>query len=110
MGIIYTSFLSRNLLCKNVYTMPPFMWSNENVQYTEMMTMSLLYFVFSFLTFEVSYSKNINIFRKKRGIFFLRLALKPYFAELIFAIDSSKLYFADQIFAIYGQNRKNFCP
>ena len=47
------------------------------------------------------------------------LAFKPYFAELIFAIDSSKLYFADQIFAIEGQNcknkfrnnkRKKFCP
>ena len=30
---------------------------------------------------------------------FLRLAFKPYFAELIFAIDSSKLYFTAQIFA-----------
>ena len=41
--------------------------------------------------------KNINIFRKN---LFLRLPLKPYFAEVIFAIDSSKLYFMDQIFAI----------
>ena len=30
---------------------------------------------------------------------FLQLTLKSYLAELIFAIDSSKLYFADQIFA-----------
>ena len=29
MGIIYASFLLRNLLCKNIYTMPSFMWSNE---------------------------------------------------------------------------------
>ena len=29
MGIIYMSFLSRNLLCKNIYTMSSFMWSNE---------------------------------------------------------------------------------
>ena len=36
--------------------------------------------------------KNINIVRK-------RLAFKPYFAELIFAIDSFKLCFADHIFA-----------
>ena len=29
MGIICMSFLVRNLLCKNIYTMPLFMWSNE---------------------------------------------------------------------------------
>ena len=29
MGIIYMPFLSRNLLCKNIYTMSSFMWSNE---------------------------------------------------------------------------------
>ena len=29
MGIIYMSFLSRNLLCKNIDTMLSFMWSNE---------------------------------------------------------------------------------
>ena len=28
---------------------------------------------------------------------YLQLAFKPYFAKLIFAIDSSKLCFADQI-------------
>ena len=38
---------------------------------------------------------------------FLWLSFKPYFAELIFTIDSYKLYFPDEIFAIYGQNRKN---
>ena len=57
------------------------------------------------------------------GIYFCNIF--PYFAELVFAIDLSKLYFADQIFAIYGQiakissaiiyfatiyDRKNFCP
>ena len=41
---------------------------------------------------------------------FLPLTFKPYFAELIFEIDSSKVYFADQVFAIEVQNRKNeFC-
>ena len=30
----------------------------------------------------------------------MKLASKPYFLELIFATDSSKLYLADQIFAI----------
>ena len=38
---------------------------------------------------------------------FLRLAFKPYFGELIFAIDLSKMYFEDQTFAISGQNHKN---
>ena len=29
MGIIYMTFLSRNLLCKNIYTMSTFIWSNK---------------------------------------------------------------------------------
>ena len=70
------------------------------------MTVFLLYIVFGFLTYEVNYSKKT----KKIRSLFLRLAFKPYFAELVFEIDSFKLYFADQIFAIYGQNRKSkFC-
>ena len=48
MGIIYMSFLSRNLLCKNIYTMSSFMWSNELFQYIEMMTIPLLYFFIQF--------------------------------------------------------------
>ena len=36
----------------------------------------------------------------------MRLAFKPYFAKLIFSIDSSKLYFADQIFAIKAKVAK----
>ena len=74
-----------------------------------MMIMPLLSFAFSFLIYEVT-QKNINIFKKKMRNLFLRLAFKPYLAELIFAIDSSKLYFADQMFSIYGQNGRNkFC-
>ena len=67
------------------------------------MTMPLLYFAFSFLSYEASYSKKYKHFQVKMRNLFLRLAFKPYFAELIFAIDSSKLYFADQIFAIIPQ-------
>ena len=52
MGIIYTVFLSRNLLCKNIYTMSLFM----------RMSIPLLYLVFSFLTYEVSYSKKCKHF------------------------------------------------
>ena len=48
MGIIYMSFLPRNLLCKNIYAMSSFMWSNELFQYTEMMTIPLLYFFIQF--------------------------------------------------------------
>ena len=70
------------------------------------MTVFLLYLVFGFLTYEVNYSKKTKKIRSS----FLRLAFKPYFAELVFEIDSFKLYFADQIFAIYGLNRKSkFC-
>ena len=54
-----------------------------------MMTIPLLYFLFGFLTYEVSYSKNIKIFKRECRFFFfffLRFAFKPYFAELIFAM------------------------
>ena len=49
MGIIYTSFLLRNLLCKNNYTM--------FTMFTLTKCLRLSYFVFTFLTYEVSYSK-----------------------------------------------------
>ena len=42
------SFLSENLLCKNIY-MPSFAWSNKllnSKQYTEMVTIPLLYLVY----------------------------------------------------------------
>ena len=55
-----------------------------------MMNMSLLYFVYRFSNYEVSYSK------KSKNLF-LRLAFKANFAELFLEIDSSKLYFGDQI-------------
>ena len=57
-----------------------------------MMTIPLLYFLFSFLTYQVSYSKNMNFFRRNAEFIFA-LAFKPYFAELIFAIDLSKAIF-----------------
>ena len=51
---------------------------------------------------------------------FLRSAFKPYLAELIFVIDSSKLHFADQILRFRTKigkissttiyDRKIFCP
>ena len=36
------------------------MWSDE--QFTQMMTIPLLYFLFSFLTYEVSYSKRYKTY------------------------------------------------
>ena len=59
MGIIYMSFLSRNLLCKNIYTMSSFMWSNELFSILKWWLYLYCIFLFSFLTYEVSYSKNI---------------------------------------------------
>ena len=44
MGIIFMSFLSRNLLYKNIYTMPSFMCNNELFSRLKMMTRPLLYF------------------------------------------------------------------
>ena len=61
-------------------------------QYTEIMAIPLLDFLFSFLTYEVSYSKIMKFLEEMRNLF-LRLAFKPYFAELIFAIDLSKTVF-----------------
>ena len=80
MGIIYMSFLTRNLLCKNIYTMPLFMWGNELFNILKRWLYLYCISLSSFLIYEASYS-------------FLCLALKPYFAELIFAI--------------LGQNHKN---
>ena len=92
MGIIYMSFLSRNLLCKNIYTMPLFMWGNELFNILKRWIYLYCISLSSFLTYEVSYSKK-NFFFEKMQNLFLCLALKPYFAELIFAI--------------LGQNHKN---
>ena len=87
MGIIYMSFLSRNLLCKNIYTMSSFMWSNELFSILKWWLYLYCIFLFSFLTYEVSYSKNIKISRRN--------------VEFIFAIGFQTLfcgaYFCDWI-------------
>ena len=46
-------------------------------QYTEIMAIPLLDFLFSFLTYEVSYSKIMKFLEEMRNLF-LRLAFKPY--------------------------------
>ena len=69
MGIIYMSLLSRNLLCKNIYTMSSFMWSNELFSILKWWLYLYCIFLFSFLIYEASYSKNIKIFRNVEFIF-----------------------------------------
>ena len=94
--IIYISFLSRTLLCKNIYTMSSFKWSNELFS---ILKWWYLYCIFlSFLIYEVSYSKNIKNFRKN--------------AEFIFAIGFQTVfwgtYFCETVF--WGSNFCNFRP
>ena len=74
------------------------------------MMIPLLHFLFSFLIYEFSYSKNIKNFRK------IAIGFQTVFWGTIFA----KLYFEDQIFATSGQftkissatiyDLKKFCP
>ena len=71
MGIIYMSFLSRNLLCKNIYTMSSFMWSNELFSILKWWLYFYCIFLFSFSIYEVSYSKNIKIFRWNAAFIFV---------------------------------------
>ena len=69
MWIIYVSSLSRNLLCKNIYTILSFMWSNKLFSILKWWLYLYCIFLFSFLTYEVSYSKNIKMFRTVEFIF-----------------------------------------
>ena len=63
------SFLSRNLICKNIYTMSSFTWSNELFSILKWWLYLYCIFLFSFLTYEVSYSKNKKFFRNVEFIF-----------------------------------------
>ena len=72
------SFLSKNLLCKNIYTISSFMWSNELFSILKWWLYLCCIFLFSFLTYEVRYSKNIKFFRRN--------------AESIFAIGFQTIF------------------
>ena len=98
---IYMSFLSRYLLCKNIYTMPSFMWSNEHFSILKWWLYLYCIFLFNFLTYEVSYSKKIFFLEEMRNLF-LWLAFETYFAELIFAIDLYKTVFWGSNFCNFG--------
>ena len=87
MWIIYVSSLSRNLLCKNIYTISSFMWSNKLFSILKWWLYLYCIFLFSFLTYEVSYSKNIKMFRA---------------VEFILAIDLSKTVFRWSNFWDFG--------
>ena len=79
MRIIYMSFLSINLLCKNIYTMPSFMWSNELFSILKWWLYLIVFFTWNnFLTYEVSYSKSMKFFRRN--------------AESIFAIGFQTVF------------------
>ena len=96
MGIIYMSFLSRNLHCKNIYTMSSFSGVKNFLVYWNDDYTSTVFFYLVFLTYEVSYSTKKFFLEEMRNLF-LRLTYP-------------KLYFEDQIFAISDQNHKNrFC-
>ena len=124
MRVIRLSFLSRNLLCKNIYTMSSFMWSNELFRILKWWLYLYYIFLFSFLTYEVSYSKNIKIFRNVEFIFaigfetvfcgtyscdwliqncILRIKFLRFWAKIT-KISSAMIYSS----TIY--DHKNFCP
>ena len=119
MGIIYMSFLSRNLLCKNIYTMSSFMWSNELFSILKWWLYLYCIFLFSFLTYEDSYSKNIIFFWNPEFIFpiaFQTVFCGTYFCDwliqnCIFRIKF--LRFLGKIRKLSSAtiyNHKNFCP
>ena len=121
MGIIYMSFLSRNLLCKNIYTVSSFMWSNKIFTILKWMTIpSLYFFSFSFLTYEVSYSKNTKFFRRNAeiifeicfqtvicGIYFCDWLIKNKILRIKFLRFRAKI---NKISSATIYDHKNFCP
>ena len=123
-GIIYMSFLSTDLLCKNIYTMSSFVWSNGRFSIMKSWLYLYCIFLFSFLTYEVSYSKNIKIFSNVEFIFaigsetvfcgtyscdwliqncILRIKFLRFWAKIT-KISSAMIYSS----TIY--DHKNFCP
>ena len=101
MRIIYMYFLTRYLFCRNIYTMPSFMWSNELFSILKWWLSLYCIFLFNFLTYEVSYSKNINFFRRNAESIFA-IGFQTVFCELIFAIDLSKTVFWGWNFCDFG--------
>ena len=101
MGIIYMSFLSRNLLCKNIYTMS-FM-SNKLFSILKWWLCLYCIFLLIFLTYKVSYSKNIIFFRRNVEFIFA-IGFQTIFCRTYFCDWLIQNYFEDQVFAISGQN------
>ena len=85
MGIIYMSFLLRNLLYKNIYTVSSFVWSNELFRIRKWWLYLYCVFLFSFVTYEVSYSKNVKVFRRNAK-FILAIGFQTLFLRLTYCI------------------------
>ena len=125
MRIIYMSFLSKNLLCQNVYTISSFMWSNELFSILKWRLYLCCIFLFSFLTYEVRYSKNIKFCRRNAesifAIGFQTIFCGTYFCDwliqncilrikfLRFQVKITKISSAI-IYSAKIHNHKNFGP
>ena len=120
----FMSFLSRNLICKNIYTVSSFMWSNELFSILKWWLYLYCIFLFSFLTYEDSYSKNIISFWNPEFIFpiaFQTVFCGTYFCDwliqncilrikfLRFQVKITKIISAI-IYSATVHNHKNFGP
>ena len=95
------SFLSRYLVCKNIYNMPSFMWSNDFFSRLKWWLYLYCIFLFNFFNIWSQLLKKI-FFLEEMWNLFLQLAFKQYFAELIFPIDLSKTVFWGSNFCDFG--------
>ena len=69
MGIIYMTFLSRNL-CKNIYTISSFMWSNELFSILKGWLYLYCIFLFSFFKIWSQLLKKFKIFKRNAELIF----------------------------------------
>ena len=125
MEIIYMSFLLTNLLCKNIYTMLSFKWSNELFSILKWWLYLYCIFLFSFLICGVSYSENIKILRRNAefiiAIGFQTIFCGTYFCDCLIQnciLRIKFLWFRAKITKISSTiiysatiyDLKNFCP
>ena len=109
----YMSFLSRNLFCKN-------MWSSELFCILKWWLYLHCIFLFSFLTYEVSYSNNIKIFRRNVGFIFAigfqTIFCGTYFCDWLIQNCIFRVRFLQfrakitKISSAIIYDQKNFCP
>ena len=119
------SFLLTNLLCKNIYTMLSFKWSNELFSILKWWLYLYCIFLFSFLIWGVSYSENIKILRRNAefiiAIGFQTIFCGTYFCDCLIQnciLRIKFLWFRAKITKISSAiiysatiyDLKNFCP